>query len=174
MIATDVKADEAKRLNPSISDIKGLYVATHCEGEIATHYNNIGLVLKQQDKYDEALKNYERALEIKLAHPPPRHPSLATAYSNISGICQSRKDYSKALSFLEKTLEIKQKSFPPNHPSLIATHRNIATALDGLHQFEEAVQHAQYAVDIARRAFGTDHSEVKDNQEYLDELRQKL
>ncbi|CAF3836107.1 unnamed protein product [Rotaria sp. Silwood1] len=142
--------------------------------QIATHYNNIGLVLKQQDKYDEALKHYERALEIKLAHLPPRHPSLATAYSNISGIYQSRKNYSKALSFLEKTLEIKQKSLPPNHPSLIATHRNMATALDGLHRYEEAVQHAQYAVDIARRTFGTDHSDVKDNQEYLDELRQKL
>jgi tetratricopeptide (TPR) repeat protein len=151
-----------------------LHVSHPDQLQIATHYNNIGMVLKRQDKYDEALKNYEHALEIKLAHLPPRHPSLATAYSNISGIYQSRKDYSKALSFLEKTLEIKQKSLPPNHPSLIVTHRNMATAFDGLHRYEEAVQHAQHAVEIARRAFDTDHSEVKENQEYLDELRQKL
>jgi tetratricopeptide (TPR) repeat protein len=151
-----------------------LHVSHPDQLQIATHYNNIGLVLKRQDKYDEALKNYERALEIKLAHLPPRHPSLATAYSNISGIYQSRKDYSKALSFLEKTLEIKQKSLPPHHPSLIVTHRNMATAFEGLRQYEEAVQHAQHAVDIARRAFETDHSEVKENQDYLDELRRKL
>ncbi|CAF3434182.1 unnamed protein product [Rotaria socialis] len=142
--------------------------------QIATHYNNIGLVLKQQDKFDEALEYYERALEIKLNHLSPRHPSLATTYSNISGIHQSRKDYSKALLFLEKTLEIKQRSLPANHPSLIVTYRNIATVLDSLHRYKEAAEHAQHAVNIARQVFEPDHLEVKDNQEFLDELRQKF
>ncbi|CAF1160109.1 unnamed protein product [Adineta steineri] len=142
--------------------------------QIATHYNNIGLVLKRQNKDDEALKHYERALELKLAHLPARHPSLAIAYGNISGIYQSRKEYPKALMYLEKTLEIKQKSLPPKHPSLIVTHRNMATALDGLRRYDEAIQHAQNAVDIARCTFEPDHSEVKENQEYLDALREKL
>ena len=141
---------------------------------VASHYNNIGLVFKEQDKYDEALQHYERALEMKLAHLPLRHPSLAITYTNISGVYQSRKEYAQALSFLEKTLEIKQKSLPPQHPSLIVTHRNMALAFDGLRRYKEAVQHAQLSVDIARSAFEIDHPEVKENQEYLDELLQKL
>lgn len=151
-----------------------LHVTEPDQLNIATHYNNIGLIFKQQNNFEEALKHYERALEIKLNHLPPRHPSLAIAYSNISGIYQSRKDYSKALSFLEKALEIKQKSLPNNHPSLIMTYHNMATVLEGLHQYKEAIVNAEHALNIARQVFEPDHAEIKDNQEYLDKLRQKL
>jgi tetratricopeptide (TPR) repeat protein len=141
---------------------------------IATHHNNIGGVLDAQGKYAEALKSYERTLEIELLHLPHLHPSLATTYNNIASAYDALEDSLTALFYYEKALEIQEKSLPSNHSSLAMVHFNIAMTLEDLHRYKEAVEHASLAVDIARRAFGSDHPEVKDNQEYLDELRQNL
>lgn len=83
-------------------------------------------------------------------------------------------DYSNALSYYQKTLEIQEKSLPLNHPSVTFTHRNMAMAYEELHYYKEAIEHTSKAANIYLAAFRTDHPRVKDNQEYLQELRHKL
>jgi tetratricopeptide (TPR) repeat protein len=141
---------------------------------IATHYNNIGGVLDEQGNYNEALDSYKRTLAIELVQLPHLHPSLATTYNNIASVYDSLEDSITALFYYEKALEIQEKSLPSNHSSLALVHFNIAMTLEDLDRIKEAIDHASQAVDIACRAFGSDHPEVKENQEYLDELRRKL
>ncbi len=62
------------------------YIAIHASNpnqlQIATFHNNIGGggVLKKQNKCEEAFKQYEFSLNIRLAHLPLYHPLLAITY----------------------------------------------------------------------------------------------
>ena len=140
---------------------------------IATRYNNIGLVLDNLCQYNEALENYKRALEIELVHLPPIHPLLATTYNNIGMIHLKNGNHLDALIYYQNTFEIFERSLPANHPSLANTHHNIAHVLLDLDRTEEAIEHIAQAVDIDRHTLGSDHHRVKQYQQYLDELRQK-
>lgn len=55
-----------------------------------------------QDKNEEALKWYDKALEIREKVLDPLHPSLATTYNNIGFAYACMKNYEEALEHFEK------------------------------------------------------------------------
>jgi tetratricopeptide (TPR) repeat protein len=79
--------------------------------KIVMRHNNIGLVLKDQGEYDEALKSFERILENFLAHLPPRHPSLAITHNNIAIVLDD-------LNRTAEAIDIARRSLLPNHPHM--------------------------------------------------------
>jgi tetratricopeptide (TPR) repeat protein len=157
---------------------RALNMALHAQQpdqiSIATLHNNIGSVLEEQGKYGEALKSFERALEIRFVHLPPRHSSLAITYNSIGMLHREMGDHSNALSYLKKTLEIEEGSLPPHHQWLSITHNNLSYVLYDLHRTREAIEHAERAVEIGRRSLGSQHPSVQQDQQHLDELRQKV
>jgi tetratricopeptide (TPR) repeat protein len=92
----------------------------------------------------------------------------------MADVYDSLEDSLSALSYYKKALEAQEKSSLSNHPSLATVYYNIARTLEDLGRITEAIEHATQAVEIVRHAYGSDHPEVKENQEYLDELREKL
>ncbi|CAF4216389.1 unnamed protein product [Rotaria sp. Silwood2] len=84
------------------------------------------------------------------------------------------KNYSNALSYYQTSLNIQQISSQVIDPEVVANCNNIAKTFERLNPCQEAVEYAQQAVNMTRLLFRCDHSEVKENQEYLDKLRQKL
>ncbi|CAF1288490.1 unnamed protein product, partial [Rotaria sordida] len=93
--------------------------------DLATSYNNIGLVYNNMGEYSKALSSFERSLEIRKIALPANHSDLAASYNNIGMVYDNMGEYSKALSFLQKGLAIRQKSLPPNHPDIAQSKRNI-------------------------------------------------
>ena len=81
--------------------------------DLATSYNNIGLVYDSMGEYEKALSYYEKdhwkSSQIAL---PPNHPDLATSYNNIGLVYASMGEYEKALASYERPLEIKPNSSP--------------------------------------------------------------
>jgi tetratricopeptide (TPR) repeat protein len=141
---------------------------------LAATYVNIAETYDSLEDSSKALSYYEKALEIQLKSLPTNHPWLATTYNNMAAVYDSLENSVTALFYYEKALEIQKTSSLPNDPSLATVHFNIAKTLEELDRYTEAVEHAAQAVDIVYRAYGSDHPEVKENQEYLEELRQKL
>ena len=45
--------------------------------DLASSYNNIGIVYDSMGEYSKALSSYEKALEIRQQSLPPNHPDLA-------------------------------------------------------------------------------------------------
>jgi tetratricopeptide (TPR) repeat protein len=89
-------------------------------------------------------------------------------------VYRSMEDYTNALSYYRRTLEIEEKHLSTNHPSLAITVSNMAVALDANKQYQAAFEHTERALDIFCHAFGPTHSQTKQNQIYLNEIRQKL
>jgi tetratricopeptide (TPR) repeat protein len=107
---------------------------THDDREIADIYYQLGWTMDEQGEYADAIKFYEKSLEIRLQNLPPNHPDLASSYNNISMMYDDRGEYSKALSYCTKALEIKQKTLPANHPDLTTSYNNIGTIYDTMRE----------------------------------------
>jgi hypothetical protein len=50
----------------------------------------------------------------------------------------------------------------------------MARAYEYLQDYHKAIKHAKLSVQLSRQVFGSDHSEVTENQAYVDHLRRKL
>jgi tetratricopeptide (TPR) repeat protein len=82
-------------------------------------------VYRKQGKYEEALYNYEKALEIRENALGKEHISTAKIYNNISLVYYKQGKKDEALQELEKTLKIQEKALGKNHPSTKSTQKNI-------------------------------------------------
>ncbi len=79
-------------------------------------YNNIATILNDQGKHDEALKNNEKCLNIRINNLPSIHPSLATTYSSITSTFYYLRSLEQALEYAEKAVNIDIQALPPGHP----------------------------------------------------------
>ncbi|CAF4613857.1 unnamed protein product, partial [Rotaria magnacalcarata] len=73
------------------------------DSERAHIYHQLGIKNYHQGKYQEAVKFYEKALEIKRKTLPEDDVSLAPTYSNIGIAYNNMGEYSKALEYYEKS-----------------------------------------------------------------------
>jgi tetratricopeptide (TPR) repeat protein len=127
-------------------------------GERLAHlYNQIGGINQQKGDYKEALKFYQKTLQLCQKSLSPNHPNLATTYNNIGQVYHNMGDYSRALEFYQKTLEIQQKSLSPNHLSLATTYGNIGQVHYSMGKYSRALKFHQSAVEIFEKSLPLNH-----------------
>ena len=115
------------------TDIETLYRTTIEENpECCMAHLNLGKVLSNCGRTDEAIAHYRKALEI--------NPKCADACNNIGAIMNERGQYKEALAILQKALDIDDK--------FATAHGNLAAALARCGQTDEAVDHYQMAIKI--------------------------
>ena len=88
------------------------------------------MVLKRQGHFLNALKYFEKSLEIDLNSLPPTHPDLATTYSYMERVYYGLKDYLNAMFYYQKTLDICRLSLPHNHSALLRAIENYQNVED--------------------------------------------
>jgi protein O-GlcNAc transferase len=98
----------------------------------ATAHNNYGIALKNLERYDDALRSYERALEINRNFPD--------AYYNQGNARKELKRYSEALESYERALNIK--------PDYAEAHINRGIALQALERVDDALDSYERALKI--------------------------
>ncbi|CAF5220372.1 unnamed protein product, partial [Rotaria magnacalcarata] len=76
------------------------------DSDIAFIYHMLGLLKNDQGKYPEAVKFYEKSLEIDRKTLPENDASLAPTYCAIGAVYGNMGDYSKALKYYEKANKI--------------------------------------------------------------------
>jgi len=97
-----------------------------------TGYNNLGLVLFQKGQVDEAIVDYQEALEIA--------PNAAKAHNNLGNALLHKGQVDVAITHLHKALEI--------IPNFAEAHSNLGNALLIKGQMDEAITHFQKALEI--------------------------
>jgi tetratricopeptide (TPR) repeat protein len=120
-------------------------------------YGNLGCIKDDLGEYQEAIRFYEKALEIYKKTRPPNHPDLGSFYNNIGLVYSNMGDYSKALSSYEKALAIRQQSLPPNHPDLGASYNNIGLVHDSMGDYSKALSSYEKALAIQQQSFPSNH-----------------
>ena len=128
--------------------------------EEATIYNQLGSTKKDQGEYTEALKFYEKSLEIGQKTLPAHHPNLATSYSNIGSMYGQMSEHSKALLSHKKALEIRQKSLPSDHPDLAGSYNNIGIVYYKMGEYAKALSSYEKALEIDKKSLPSNHPDL--------------
>ena len=127
------------------------------EGNIATSFNDIGLVYDEQGDYDKALEYYFKALAIYEKVLGMEHPFTATSYNNIGIVCDHKGDYEKALKYHLKALAIREKVLCKEHPDIATSHNNIGTLYNKKGDYDKALEYLQKALALREKILGTEH-----------------
>ena len=99
---------------------------------VAAGFNFLGVVLTQQNKYDEAVAKYEKAIEID--------PRDAIAYFNWGVVLSEQKKYDEAVAKYQKAIEL--------DPKLAPAYNNWGRVLYYQKKYEEAVAKYQKAIEL--------------------------
>jgi len=109
-----------------------------------------GMAKKYSYKYNEAIIDYQAALEIEIKNNNAIG-QLAT-FNLIGNIHKIKREYDKAVEFYLQGLKIGESLYPK--PQQIAnTHNSMGSVLSNLKRFEEAKEHFSEALDIRQTAF---------------------
>lgn len=108
-------------------------------------HNNYGLALFYLDRFNEALDEFKKAIEID--------NSFALPYSNIGLIYLNKKDYNRAEEFFLKALKI-----DPENPE---THYNIAVTYYRMGKKQEALKHYESFLSFCGQEYGSLKESVK-------------
>ncbi|CAF2060552.1 unnamed protein product [Rotaria magnacalcarata] len=110
------------------------------DSERAHIYHMLGMLKDDQGKYQEAVKFYEKSLEIKRKTLPEDDASLAPTYSNIGEVYRNMGEYSRALEYYEKSLKIIEISLHPTHPDLASSYNNIGEVYRNMGEYSKALE----------------------------------
>ena len=84
---------------------------------MADTYTNIGNVCDSQGKCEEALVQFQKALEVFLAVYGHEHPLVASLYQNIAAVYEKQGKQAQAIEMATKAYDINLKVLGPSHPS---------------------------------------------------------
>ena len=121
------------------------------------YYHQLGCIKDAQGDYTEALRSYERALEIRSESLPASHPDLATSYSCIGSVYDNMGEYLKALSSHERALKLTQESLPEDHRHLATSYNNIGSVYDNMGEYSKALSSHTQALEIRQRSLPVNH-----------------
>ncbi len=95
-------------------------------------YFNVGSALNELGRYEEAMKQFDTALNIK--------PNFAAAYANMGVAAMGQKEYRQAVSFLTKAVEFDRRS--------ATAYANLGQAYIELNRDDEAEQTLLHALEL--------------------------
>ncbi|CAF3940758.1 unnamed protein product, partial [Rotaria sp. Silwood1] len=87
--------------------------------------NNLGVIYRQQDDYDQALEYYIQALQVETIALAFDHLDLADTYNSLCTLCCDQAKYKKALEMAELRLNILKKHFGDDNEQVQQTKLNI-------------------------------------------------
>ena len=105
----------------------------------ARGYHNLGFLLAEKGRLDEALPYFEKAIAIR--------PGLWIAYDNVGTLLTEAGRTEEALAYFKKAIELK-KDFVPGY-------NRLANALISLERYSEAEGYLEEALKIDPRSYST-------------------
>ena len=118
-------------------------------------------------KHEEALVQYQKALEVFLAVYGQEAMSVADTYNNMAIVYKSQGHYERALEYYQKSLDIKMKVVGHDHIDVAASYTNIAGVYQKEGKRAQANEMATKAYDINLKVLGPDHPRTRQLKSFL-------
>jgi tetratricopeptide (TPR) repeat protein len=128
--------------------------------KVASHLNNLGIVLAELGDIAGARVAYERALEIDEKAFGPDHPEVATDVNNIGVVLKLLNDLPGARAAFERALGIDERALGPDDPQVAPDVNNLGGVLEDMGDLSGAKAAYERALKINEKAFGPDHPSV--------------
>jgi tetratricopeptide (TPR) repeat protein len=112
----------------------------HVRPDVAASFNNIGAVYEGKGDFENALVQFQKALEIQTRVFGSDHPDVAGSYSNIGVVYREKGDLENALVQHQKALEIQTRVFGSDHLDVAKTRENMAIIYDQQGHYDQALE----------------------------------
>lgn len=119
---------------------------------LATNWNNLGMVLSALGEHPRAWQAFERALNIFHKALDPSHPEIAGVYMNQAGLAFQQEDLEQAVTQLQKAEQLYQRAIEDHriqadHGDAQNCRTNLAVALHAQGRLPEAISALERALE---------------------------
>jgi tetratricopeptide (TPR) repeat protein len=152
--------DWALRVNEEILELQRITIGDD-HIDVASTYNNMGDILRDQGKPEQALELHTKALAICQKSSGEKPLSmLADTYTNMANALYYQDKLEEALSLYEQALDILKKNEANNQFSIGTVCNNMANIHYEKGNRERALDLYELALDIYKSTLGTEHPSV--------------
>ncbi|MDR9364500.1 MAG: serine/threonine-protein kinase [Balneolaceae bacterium] len=109
--------------------------------------SHIGIILDDQEKYEEALADHQKALELFRELKGEDHPDVVYAMNNLASVMTKMGNVEEALAMQVDAAALYRDIFGPDHPSLGIQYNNIAFTKRNMGDLEGAKESYSQAIE---------------------------
>ena len=155
---------ELEKALASMQGALGIFLGSRSAdpNELATLYNDIGMVLQAKGDLAGAKENVAHAI-LKLGSISPQHPDIATYQSNLSAILRARGELDEALKLIRAAITLRLGFVRSGDDAQMAVlYNNLAQLLVDRGKkgdLEEALRNTESALRINEIVIGKDHED---------------
>lgn len=180
--ADEVKAAAAIALMSLLGEVQARFAEAHDwqglaaaildrlkdQGELRAQYlGGLGALYDEEGRFEDSLRAYEQAAEVRRRVFGDRSPQLAATLSD-TGMAHYRLGrYSEAMEVATQALEIQRAALGPQHPEVAGTLNRLGAICYIQNDFEPALRYYRQALSIRLAAFGPRHRLVGDSYHNL-------
>lgn len=152
-------------------------VEKNCDviSDLATTYNDLGILYLNKGKFEEAKEYYERGLNLRNEMEPKDYDAIAYSYHNIGTAYQKLDNYTEAIRFHEKALDIRRSvvHYSEKHPLIASSLTMLANDYTSVGEYEKAYTLYIQALENRLRCYGEIHPSVAWSYSSLSEWYEK-
>ncbi|MCP5104467.1 MAG: tetratricopeptide repeat protein [bacterium] len=126
-------------------------------------FHDFGAVYDELENTDEALKSYQKALEIQENHFGRQHADSAETIGNIAATYDRMGKQEEAVKYFEEALEIREQLFGEQHADTATSFNNIGTSYYEAKRYSDAISYLEKAVEIRIQVLGHEHTDTADS-----------
>jgi tetratricopeptide (TPR) repeat protein len=123
-------------------------------------HNELALIADERGDYVEALRRYEKHLEIREAMLGPDHPGIGIALNNLGSMHSKLGHNEEAIRRFERALAVSEAALGGDHPDTALPLNNIAKIHWRRGKMDEAREAMERSLKIQEAALGEDHPQV--------------
>ncbi|KAL3932579.1 MAG: hypothetical protein SGBAC_010788 [Bacillariaceae sp.] len=142
------------------------YLQAHGEEshpDVAGGYDKLGACFVDQEKYDDALQNLRKGLDIRLLVRGDRDKDIAKSYNSMGNVLFQQQKYEEALKMYEHSLSIGLEKHGSRHLDVAGAYYNIGNTLGKVGKLEESTKTHEHALEIRLEALGRHHLQVAES-----------
>lgn len=117
----------------------------------------IGVAQKSQERFDQAIRTFERCLAIQLT---ARDPATNASMKALADLYSTTGNFAKALSMYSQLLVAKEIAFGSENPEVGVIWNNMAMVYETKGDFARALPIYQHALALRVKAYGPDNAGV--------------
>ncbi|MBS0647991.1 MAG: tetratricopeptide repeat protein [Verrucomicrobia bacterium] len=121
---------------------------------ITVFCDKLGKLYFRIEKYQDALKVYEKGLNANKKLLGNKHSHTASSYNKIGDTLITLSRYKEALYYLKKALEIRLKSYGEYHADTGESYDTLGGAYLEVGLYKEALENIQKGLEIRRKVHG--------------------
>lgn len=131
--------------------------------KLVNSYNQLGVILTRQDKYEKARAYLNKALSKGLASLKADDPLIATTYLSLGVVDSAENKFDESLVNHNRALKIRLNRFGESSADVATSYGNIGNVHFRKKEYDKAIEAHLKAMAIREKVFGKDSPPIAES-----------